>query len=356
MNRFTSFLSRKIHPIAPGLFPRRPLIRDMEADDLFESFLVSAVASVIGIRAYLSLMHYPQIGGGGVHIAHVLWGGFLMLAALVILLGFVNRPVKRLAAIIGGIGFGAFIDELGKFVTSDNNYFFQPSIAIIYLLFIALYLITRSIVRRRTLTREESIMNGLELVKEAIENDLDPEEQKRAAALLDPYVGSDPTAAKLRELIRQLETVPPPRPGFLTLIQRKALAGYLTVVRQRWFPTVLIGFFAVQFSTTLVTLGSRVLSDQFSTMLAPLSFYEWGELIGSTVSALLIIIGIIQLRKSRRAAYEYFIRALLVSIFVTRVFIFSTEQVSAVLGLGFDILLLIAIRTLRSLEKTAQQK
>jgi len=33
-----------------------------------------------------------------------------------------------------------FIDELGKFITSDNNYFFQPTISLIYIVFIIIFL------------------------------------------------------------------------------------------------------------------------------------------------------------------------------------------------------------------------
>lgn len=43
--------------------------------------------------------------------------------------------MQRLCALIGGIGFGLFIDELGKFITRDNNYFFQPTIGLIYAVF-----------------------------------------------------------------------------------------------------------------------------------------------------------------------------------------------------------------------------
>ena len=105
-----------------ALLTRFAAVRDIDAASYLETFLVSAVASLLSIRLYLELTDYPRIGSGGLHIAHVLWGGALMLVALVMLLGFLGKHVKRAAAVVGGAGFGAFIDELGKFITSDNNY------------------------------------------------------------------------------------------------------------------------------------------------------------------------------------------------------------------------------------------
>ena len=117
-----------------SLFPR--MARDIDGGRWLESFLVSAVVSILGIRFYLEATGYPQIGGHGLHIAHMLWGGLFMVVAIVVLLAFVGKRIQQFGAVVGGIGFGMFIDELGKFITSDNNYFYEPTFALIYVIFI----------------------------------------------------------------------------------------------------------------------------------------------------------------------------------------------------------------------------
>src|ERR1700738_4831073 len=133
-----------------------------------DTFLVTAVLTILTIRVYLKAANYPQIGGGGLHVAHVLWGGLGMVIAIVLLLGFLGSATQRLAALVGGIGFGAFVDELGKFVTADNNYFFKPTAALIYALFIALFLVARQLRTFNRLTPEESLVNAIEYSKDLV--------------------------------------------------------------------------------------------------------------------------------------------------------------------------------------------
>src|SRR5260370_21753022 len=106
-----------------------------------------------------------------------------MVVAIAILMSFVEAGIRPIAALIGGIGFGAFIDELGKFVTSDNNYFFKPTAALIYVVFAVLVLIVRWVRRSGTMTPNESLVNAIELFKQLAARHLSSTELDRGLSL-----------------------------------------------------------------------------------------------------------------------------------------------------------------------------
>jgi len=134
-------------------------MRNAEASLLLESFFIAAVVSFLAIRAFLAVTGYPQLGANGIHIAHLLWGGLLML-----LLAYLDRSVQHVAAVVAGLGFGTFVDEIGKFVTADNDYFFRPAVAVIYVTFVATFLATRTLIGRRQLRPNEALANALALL------------------------------------------------------------------------------------------------------------------------------------------------------------------------------------------------
>src|SRR4051812_16682992 len=104
------------------------LVRNVEFSRLFDSFFITAVSTVLIVRFYLEVTGYPQFGNSTLHISHLLPGTILMLAAILIMLAAVNRAVRDFAAVLAGIGFGLSWDELGKFITQTNNYFFKPTL------------------------------------------------------------------------------------------------------------------------------------------------------------------------------------------------------------------------------------
>ena len=152
-------------------------VKRADAERYLLSMLLSFAASVVLTRVYLQLAGYPQIGGGELHIAHILWGGLLLFASALLMLTLANRWVLQLCAILTGVGVGLFIDEVGKFITTNNDYFYPAAAPIIYgffLLTVWLYLRVRR-GTERDVRRELS--QALEYLSEIVDDDLDQRER-----------------------------------------------------------------------------------------------------------------------------------------------------------------------------------
>ena len=91
-----------------------------------------------------------------------------MLLAFILFMAMQGRLWTFLATLSAGIGFGLFLDELGKFITSDNDYFFQPAIAIMYVLFVVLFFVFRALGRVDRMGPETALVNSFDFAKEAV--------------------------------------------------------------------------------------------------------------------------------------------------------------------------------------------
>src|SRR4028119_1992848 len=114
---------------------RKPVKRK-NAEQYLLFTLLSFATTVILIRLFLSLTGYPQVGNNTLHIAHAIWGGLLLFIASLLTLILANRWINTIGALFTGAGVGLFIDEVGKFITQDNDYFFPAAAPIIYTLFL----------------------------------------------------------------------------------------------------------------------------------------------------------------------------------------------------------------------------
>lgn len=313
------------------------LIRDIEATSYRENFLVSAIVSVFLIRIYLRLTHYPTIGSGEFHIAHLLFGGFFMMAALLIQLSFLNEKAAVVSSIVGGIGFGAFIDELGKFITSDNNYFFQPTIAIIYIIFVLLYLISRFIPRYQPYTQREYLVNALEMIKESAINDFDEDEEKRAEEYLQKCDPKEPLVKALKHVLTQVEVEAEKPPGFFASIRRSIRHRYYVIAQSGFVINVVIIFLVL--STVWTILQIAMLSLYRPT----LSFSDFGELYSSILAGLFVLIGLFSLRISRVEAYRFFRISVLITILLVQFFVFMHVGLYDVIGLALNVFALVVI-------------
>jgi hypothetical protein len=151
-----------------------PLIPREDAEQYFENVVVAFVITLLGTRLFLELTGYPQIAPGKLHIAHVLWGGlFLFLGSLVVLI-YRNQSMLTLGSILTGVGWGFFVDELGKFVTADHDYFFKPVAPIIYVSFLLLALLAARIRRHEGAGAKTAIYHILDRFEEVVEASIDP--------------------------------------------------------------------------------------------------------------------------------------------------------------------------------------
>lgn len=137
---------------------------------------IAFATTVVGTRLYLELTGYPQIGGGELHIAHAIWGGLAQFIALVIALSFANRWAYPLSAIIGGIGLGLFIDEIGKFITKTNDYFFPFAAPIIYIFFLLTVLLYLRLRRQAPPSPRADLYRAMDEFTEMLDRDLDKQE------------------------------------------------------------------------------------------------------------------------------------------------------------------------------------
>ncbi len=239
-------------------FTRRVFARSIYGETLVEDSLIAAVASILVIRLFLSFTGYPQLGGETLHIAHMLWGGLFMFISVFLLLGFLSRGVREFAAIIGGIGFGIFIDELGKFITRDNDYFFKPAIALIYIIFILIFLSIRLILRLRILCPEECIANALEIVQQASVTGLTPGDRETAIRMLDLSSADEDMKERIRSLIDRLETAPLEEVRFLIRLREHVSKIYRTTVDDGWFTVAVAGFFAVMLAVNIYRIVTLI--------------------------------------------------------------------------------------------------
>jgi hypothetical protein len=330
---------------ALGLARSRLFVRNLAAEEMLELFMVTAVLAVLVIRFLLGLSGYPQLGGSGLHIAHMLWGGVLMLAALFLMLVYLGMRVLRLAAIVGGLGFGVFVDELGKFITSDNDYFYRPAIALIYLVFAALFLVLRAVRRQRAWSEETYLINVLVMLQEAVLHDLDTVEHRHALALLQKVKPApDSLAAPIQAMIAALPPIQRRKTSRLGRTFRLARLWTHRALGSGWLPRLVSLAFAVRVLVFVVT--TSLLAVGYAISGARPHALELIAFAAALLSNAMGIAGIVSLLRSRFSAFTWFKRSVIVSIFLADVFAFYQQQLAALSSLTVDVALLVIVNAL----------
>lgn len=169
--RMSQIISRILKPV-----------RRKDADRYLRLNLISFAASVTLTRFILEATGYPQLGDETLHIAHVLYGGVLLYVGSLIPLIYANRWAYTWSSVLSGIGVGLFIDEVGKFITQNNDYFFPAAAPIIYASFLISVLVYTRVAKEASFDTRTEFYAILETLESAIDHDLDSEEHSELRA------------------------------------------------------------------------------------------------------------------------------------------------------------------------------
>jgi hypothetical protein len=316
--------------------------------------LLSFAASVAGTRLFLEIANYPQIGSGGLHIAHVLWGGLLLFIASLLPLLLANRWVYPLGAVLAGAGVGLFIDEVGKFITSNNDYFYPAAAPIIYAFFLLVVLIYTRVRHEPPPDPRLELYHALDVLEEVLDHDLDAREQKDLQVRLETIAAQNShpaftqlAMALLAFLKHQDIHISPESPNLWQRHLKRLLdfeAKYFTENRLR---ALLIGglgglglasiIHGMQFYTARFTPEIQVSS-------IATSYWFLGRLLLELFVSLMLLASAILLlarQVNRGLSYSYY--SLLLSLTVVNLLVFYFNQFSTIIPalIQFTLLLLV---------------
>lgn len=318
----------------PSLLLRWGMPRDPAATSHLAGFFVAAVLTVLVTRGLLAASGYPQVGGGGLHVAHVLWGGLLMALAFVLLLSFAGPVVRPLGALVGGIGFGLFVDEIGKFVTADADYFYAPTAALIYVVIVALVLVADALNGRTAPRGAEALAGAVDHAVAGVAGGFSPRARRAARHLLSD-AGDARGTREVSALLDLVEEDADELPDPIAAVSGWFVAASRRVVRERWVPWIAIGALT---GAGMLTVGRGIVAWAGGADVP--GWVVAGMLVSGAVSFASSVIGLLRVRVDKRSGYVWFRRAVLISLLVTQIFLFRLDQWAAVAGLTVDLVVL----------------
>jgi hypothetical protein len=340
---------------------RRP-VRRPGADTYLLLTLLSFALSVSLTRLFLELTGYPQLGSGKLHIAHMLWGGLLLFVAAMLPLIWANRWVYTWVAVLSGVGIGLFIDEVGKFITQNNDYFYPPAAPIIYAFFLICVLLYLRINRSLARHPRAELYASLEMMEEVLDHDLDARERAEIEARLRFVIEQEDNPELVRLASNLLDYfkderiyLAPVKPGLQKRLETRLRALEERYIDQRRLRSSLtIGMTAMGSFATITSIraiSSNLRLDRIGTSLtfaiqnvnySPTSWFFALQVFQFLLGLVLVLSSIYLIRGRRKGAEIGFI-ALLVYLTMVDLLLFYYYQFSTIITAIVQFILLLGV-------------
>lgn len=322
--------------------------------------LLSFGASVALTRLFLTATGFPQLSGGDLHIAHVMWGGLLLFLAALLPLIYANRWAFDLSGVLAGVGVGLFIDEVGKFITQNNDYFYPAAAPIIYAFFLMTVLLYFRVRRPLSRSPRAELYRALDGIEEVLDHDLEPQERIQLEQRLMRVANESnhPAHARLaRDLLEFLNSdelvIAARRPRLLENLATRMLRFEANWISEGRAKAMLVGGLIALGSVSLVRLGTLIAgagameamvealiaSGQVTTSTGVLWFLT-RLLLEAGVGMLLVVSAILLLIRRERRAIGLAYAGLLMSLTVVNLLVFYFEQFSTIIPALIQFLLL----------------
>lgn len=325
--------------------------RESRSSEYFGLVFGGAVVTILVIRAFLAITNYPQLGSDSLHIAHMLWGGLFLLVAMIIVLYFHGHRAKIIGSLLSGIGFGFFIDELGKFITADNDYFYHPTPMLIYIFFVFLWATLNWLDNYAPVTKRQKYIDMLTRLRDASINGM----TKSDKILINQYAKElNINGEQLKSMLIFSKTYSPKynqsnvqkNVHSLVVKVRKFINKILKNNYTKYLVTLLSVIYAVLCVLLIISQLDNIFGLNINNVTSVPIIISLGIVLSSAVSFFMLSYGIIAGYNNYNNLLVGFKRALLINIFITQVFLFYTNQFTATFGLVLAILLLFFINTI----------
>ena len=208
------------------------------------------------------------------------------------------------------------------------------------MVFVVLLLVARAISRNVAVSQQCALVNAFDLAKEAVIRDMNETERADALTMLGRCDPADPVVRQLTALVRGMTEVPRSGAGPYLRVKASLHRLVLRLSGNRWFRILVVGWYV---ALALVALVYPLLAG---TSFSELDFAEKGQLLSAVATGVLVVIGIVRWRRSSLAAYRWFERAVLVTLFIYEFFAFYQDQLAAVFGLAIVLITYMTIRLL----------